>query len=143
VAALRLLGRRDYSRAEITSRLLARGYAPEDVDAAVARLAEEGAIDDHRAAAAHVRTAARLKQRGRLRIRRELEARGIPKAIAADALAALPAEDDLAAIRRLIARKPLPPDASPAERRRLFSQLLRRGFEAGAIAKALKWRDDE
>jgi SOS response regulatory protein OraA/RecX len=84
-----------------------------------------------------VRTASQIKQRGRLRIRRELEERGIDKATVGDALAALPADDDTAAIRRFLTRRRAPARPDPATRRRLFQQLLRRGFDAGAIARVL------
>lgn len=137
LAALRLLGRRDYSAAEITTRLVDRGYEPADVDAVVAALVADGAIDDRRTAFAHVRTAARIKGRGAHRIRRELEARGIAAAVITEAMAQVSPEDDRTAIARLLARRrrtsPIPPD----ERRRLFAQLMRRGFAADAIARAL------
>ena len=135
-AALRLLGRRDYSAAEITRRLVERGYAREAVEAAVADLEAGGIIDDRRAAEVHVRTASRLKGRGALRIRRELEARGIRAEAIDYALAGLSPDDDRAAIRRFLERKP-PPD-TPQVRRRLFQQLVRRGFSPALVAAELR-----
>jgi regulatory protein len=137
LAALRLLGRRDYSAAEITTRLIDRGYAADDVHAAVRTLNDEGAIDDRRTAFAHVRTAARVKGRGGHRIRRELEGRGIAAPLIGEALEQLTPDDDLDAIRRWLTRRRLPLPPPPDQRRRLFAQLLRRGFAASLISKAL------
>jgi regulatory protein len=145
LAALRLLGRRDYSSAELITRLVDRGYAVDDVRTAVDDLTADGAIDDRRTAFSHVRTAARVKGRGTHRIRRELEARGIAAPIIREALEQLSPDDDLGAIRRLLARRRLPQPIPPDQRRRLFAQLLRRGFAASLVSRALAWdpTDDE
>jgi regulatory protein len=140
VAALRLLGRRDYTRAELAERLTRRGYPAADIDAALQRLAGEGLIDDRRVAASFIRVASRVKGRGRLRIARDLEARGVDAAIVREALEALPEEEDADAIERLLTRRNLPARLTLVERRRLFQQLLRRGFPPDAIARALRAR---
>jgi regulatory protein len=115
-----------------------RGFVRDEVEAAVDRLADSKALDDRRAAFTHVRTASRLKGRGRLRIQRELDARGFSREVAREALAEVPADEDLDAIRRFIDRKRQRLDDTPAGRRRLFNQLLRRGFSAEMISKVLK-----
>ena len=133
-----MLSRRELSRAELTTKLMARGFGRDEVDAAVERLADNRFVDDRRAAFAHVRTASRLKGRGRLRIQRELQARGFSRDLTREALAELPTDEDLKAIKRFIERKTRTIDDTPAARRRLFNQLLRRGFAAEMIAKVLK-----
>lgn len=143
LAALRLLGRRDYSATEVTTRLIDRGHDAEEVASVVRDLEADRTIDDRRVAASHVRTASVIKHRGRLRIRRELEARGIDRALVGEALEALPVEDDTAAIRQFLTRRRVPARPDPATRRRLFQQLLRRGFDAGSIARALGGRDED
>ena len=85
-----------------------------------------------------MRTASRLKGRGKLRIQRELEARGFARDVVREALDEIPADEDAHAIQRFVERKRQTIDDSPAGRRRLFNQLLRRGFAAETIAKALK-----
>lgn len=139
-AALRLLGRRDYTSAELTTRLTDREYPAEEVEAALQRLAGEGLVDDRRVAASFVRVASRVKGRGRIRIERDLLARGVAPAIVRETLEALPEEEDVEAINRLLDRRTLPAPLPIADRRRLFQQLLRRGFPADAIAKALRSR---
>jgi len=136
--ALRLLTRRDYSAAELRKKLIERDLDADEVDTALGALTQEGLLNDRRVAAAHVRTASQIKNPGRLRIRRELEARGIDRAIISEVLAELPEADDAAGIEKFLQRKRLPPTLDPAARRRLFGQLMRRGFSADAIAKALR-----
>ncbi|MCC7044813.1 MAG: regulatory protein RecX [Acidobacteria bacterium] len=137
LAALRLLGRRDYSSTELITKLVDRGYAADDVRTTVEALMADGTVDDRRTAFTHVRTAARVKGRGTHRIRRELEARGIGAPIIREALEQLSPDDDLAAIRRLLARRRLPHPIPPDQRRRLFAQLIRRGFASALVARAL------
>ena len=143
LAALRLLGRRDYSIAELTRKLTDRGYDTDEVDRVVRTLVEDRALDDRRVAEAHVRTASRIKGRGAIRIRRELEARGIEPALALAVTATLSADDQRAAITRLVARKTGGKPLDQGLRRRLFLQLLRRGFPADLVSKALAFRPDE
>jgi len=141
-AVLRLLGRRDYTTAELGDRLRARGFEPSEVERTLRDLTGEGLVDDRRVAGAHVRLASQVKNRGRRRIERELTARGLDPVVVHEALAALPAEEDEAAIRRILARKQLPQRLSPADHRRLYAQLLRRGFGAETIARTLRSRED-
>lgn len=141
--ALRLLMRRDYTAAELRDRLLNKGCTDADADDCVSRLTADRTLDDRRVALAHVRTAREIKGRGRLRIERELIQRGVAPALAHEAVATVPAQDDAAQIARVLARKRLPARLSLAERRRIFQHLLRRGFPADAISKALRHRGEE
>jgi regulatory protein len=140
LVALRLISRRDYTAAELRTTLSARHYPEEEIDQTVDRLIAERVLDDRRVAATHLRRAATIKGRGRLRIQRELEARGIDRALIRDLLAGLSADDETSAIERFLARKRLPARLGHADRRRLVQQLLRRGFPADAIAAALRRR---
>jgi regulatory protein len=137
-AAIRLLSRRDYTRAELGRRLIERGYDADAVDEALAALVSQKWLDDARVAAAHTRTASGVKGRGRRRIARELEARGVGRDIAREALGAISREDEEAAVRKFLSRKRLGPKLTIEERRRLFQQLLRRGFDADVIVRVLK-----
>ena len=138
LAALRLLGRRDYTSAELRSRLIEKRHDADEVEATIVRLRADGWLNDQRVALAHVRTAANLKGRGPLRIRRELEARGLDAATVRQSTETVSDEDVETAIRRFLSRKRLPSPIPLDQRQRLFQQLLRRGFPAAAIGKALK-----
>jgi regulatory protein len=141
--ALRLLARRDYTAAELTGRLSQRGYDDDAIASLTAALRADGTLDDRRVAEGHVRSASRVKRRGRLRIERELTARGIDRTTAHDALAALTPDDDLATIRQVLQRKRVPAKLDQAARRRIFQHLMRRGFSADAISKALGGHNEE
>src|SRR5687767_4575439 len=84
---LAALGRRELTERQLRGRLLRRGCEPEAVDAALARLTRERALDDGRAALAFARTEARIKRRGPLRIQRSLEQMGLDRQQAREATA--------------------------------------------------------
>ncbi|MCR4375541.1 MAG: recombination regulator RecX, partial [Acidobacteria bacterium] len=99
VAALRLLTRRDYTAVELRAKLLEKEHPEPEVVSAIAGLMRDGLVDDRRVAVSFVRVASTLKGRGRHRIERELEHRGVDKAIIREALATLPAAGEAASIR--------------------------------------------
>lgn len=144
-AALTLVSRRDYTARELTDRLHDKGFDAEAIAAALDDLRARGVVDDARAAAAHVRTAAAIKGRGRVRIKRELIARGVTADVIDAAMAGIANEHELASIRKILARKRWRPGAPFAERQKLFRHLLGRGFPADLISRALGRddRDDE
>jgi regulatory protein len=142
VVAITLLARREYTTHEIETKLVERGCSTSDAAIVIAALVAQGLVDDRRAAAAHVRTAARTKGHGRHRIERELAARGIPKDVIRDLLRDLTPQAEAEAIRRILARKRIPARPDPATRRRIFQHLLRRGFSSDAVAKALRADED-
>jgi regulatory protein len=142
ITALRLLTRREYTIAEITAKLVQRGCSADDTKSVVDALVTDGLLDDRRAAGAHVRTALRIKTRGRHRIARELESRGIDKALARDLLGDVTPQDEDAAIRRILAARRVPAEPDLSLRRKLFQHLMRRGFSADAIARVLKGGDE-
>ncbi len=140
-AALRLLGRREYTLAELRTRLLARGFTPDETTRALDSLVGDGLADDRRAAAAHIRTGSRIKGRGRHRLRRELDARGIDPDLSAALIAGIDEDDELAAAAAVLSRKRPAGRLTMADRKRLFQQLLRRGFPADIIARVMKAAD--
>ena len=141
VDALHLLGRRELSVRQLRERLRDREHADDDVERAVALLIENRALDDARVAAAYVRTALKVKGRGRLRIQRELQAMGIEKDVAATALAEAFGEVDERALIAAALQKKLrgkPKIASPADYARLYQYLMRQGFSPAAVNAALR-----
>lgn len=137
-AALKLLSRRDYTTAEIERRLAERGHEADAIAATIAALTSARLLDDNRVGAAFVRNASGMKGRGKLRIARELEARGVSRPLIRELTAGLTAEDEATAIARVLDRMRVRHPIDPDTRRRLFGRLLRRGFTADAIGKALK-----
>lgn len=139
--ALKLLGRRELSAAEVRSRLLDRGHTPEETDAAIARLLENGALDDRRVARAYARTASAVKGRGRLRVTRELQAMGIARDIVAEAVAEVFSDlDERSLIDKAIQKKLRGGKKvqTMQERARLYQFLMRQGFTPAAVSAALR-----
>jgi regulatory protein len=139
--ALHVLSRRALTVAECRDRLRDRDHSHDHIDAAIERLLETGALDDHRLAQAHARTAVEIKGRGRLRVVRELQARGVDKEVAAQAVAdVFDEKDERALVARALEKKlrgrPRPADA--AESARLYQFLMRQGFTPAVIVDTLR-----
>jgi regulatory protein len=141
VDALHMLGRRELSEKQLRDRLHDREHSAEDIDRAIQLLQENRAVDDARVAAAYVRTAIKVKGRGRLRIQHELREIGIPNDIASQALAEAFGETDergliTRALQKKLRGKPKIQDA--AEYARVYQFLMRQGFSSAAVTAVLK-----
>ena len=141
IDALKLLARRELSAAGVRARLLDRDHTPEEADAAIARLLENGALDDRRVARAYARTASKIKGRGRLRVKRELEAMGIAREVVAEAVAEVFGDlDERLLIDKAIQKKLRGGKKAETtqERARLYQYLMRQGFTPAAVSVALR-----
>ncbi len=131
-AALKLLSRRDYFRAELASRLTKKEFRPEIVEEAVNRCADMGYLDDCRLASRFAELRAPSRGWGPARIRAELGKRGVDEAIAAKASELSETIFDQAmatALRRAEVRARDDWWQTREGRSRMISSLLRRGFE--------------
>ncbi|MBW6390535.1 regulatory protein RecX [Billgrantia antri] len=138
--AIRLLARREYSRAELAQRLASRAHPPEAIDACLDALAEDGLQSDARFAESFLRSRM-MRGQGPLKVRGELERRGVERTLVATTLAA--AEQDgevdwfeLAA--EALSRRFTHPGDSPRERARRERFLASRGFDFDQIRHALE-----
>jgi len=134
-AGIRLIARRAHSRAELRRKLVRRGYAASDVEAAEQRLLAAGYLGDGAFARGYVRR--RSQSLGPLAISAELAARGVERDLADGAMKSLQPADQLDAATRVARR--LAGDARFASYRELLhsvgAKLLRRGFSM-EIARA-------
>ncbi len=140
--ALRLLGFRARSRVELERRLLRSGHPPDAVDAALARCAELGYLDDQAFALSFTRDCLKLRPRGRRLLMAELRRKGVAQDVAASAIEEAFAEADLgeAEFAHELAHKRLRSVAGlaqPVARRRLTAYLARRGFPPAMIREAV------
>jgi regulatory protein len=127
----------------VRQRLARRGYEPDEIDGAVARLKEERAIDDARVAAAIARTETSIKRRGKLRVKRQIQSAGIASAAASRAIEETFAELDEDALLEAALRKRLrgrERAADDRELQRLYRFLVGQGFESDRISRALRLR---
>lgn len=133
-----LLSRRDYARAELVERLQRKPVAPEVRDAVLARLDELDYLDDARFARGFVR--ARSADKGRWALRRELARRGVPEAVAEEALEGLDDAHQEAAARAVLRKHAWRFASADADRDRARAAafLARRGFPPDAARAALE-----
>ena len=158
-AALRLLSYRARSRQEVRRRLYQKGFPSGVVEPCVARLTEEGLLDDRAFAEAYVRDTLRLRPRGRFGMVRELQRKGVARELAEEvvgdvmeaqevtegALARETAEGWLGrqrADRRRALLEPPGDEEREKLRRRLYGYLGRRGFSAAATRDAMEHVED-
>jgi regulatory protein len=140
MAGLRMLSRRELSEAQVRQRLARRAYEAAEVDAAIARLKENRSLDDARVAGAIARTETGIRKRGRLRVRRQIEAAGISPALAQRAVDELFDTLDVVALLAAALQTRLRGRArivDPREYARLFRYLLVLGFESDRIRLVL------
>lgn len=140
--ALGWLARREYGRQELQDKLQQRGCAPSLATEIVAALVREGLVSDERFAEALLH-ARRARGYGPLYIRRELEGKGIARAII-ETLLDVGEPDWLDDARRVKkkkygGRRP----ANLAERARQTRFLQQRGFSHEQIRQALGSDGDE
>ena len=141
MAGLKMLSRRELSEAQIRQRLARREDQAAEVDAAVARLKENRSLDDARVAGAIARTETGIRKRGRLRVRRQIEAAGISPALAQRTVDDLFETLDPDALLEAALQKRLrgrDPDRGPAASTHACSATsLVQGFESDRIRQAL------
>jgi regulatory protein len=140
IDGLKMLARRELSEAQIRQRLARKQHAADEIDAAVARLVSERAIDDARVADAIARTETSIRRRGKLRVRMQIERAGIAKAVARHAVdEVFGALDDDALLeaslnKRLHGRTAV---ADDRELQRLYRYLVAQGFESDRALRRL------
>jgi regulatory protein len=124
--ALYLLTSRERSRAQLSSRLVEDGFAPDVAQAVVEDYARIGLVDDERFAHALARTLAHARGTGRAGIARELRTAGVADEIAEAALEdALGVDDEVTAARRLADQAAA---RSGATMDKIVQRLVRRGY---------------
>lgn len=140
--ALSWLARRELSESQVRSRLARRGVAAEDIDDAVDRLRRDRALDDRRVALAAARSAVTLKGRGPARVRRDVEALGIDRALARAAVEEVFGEVDQASLLDRALTRRWPRVGVPDQRvlHRIYRALLQQGFPPDQVMAALRAR---
>ena len=132
--ALRMLARREHSRAELAQKLAAHGNT-EDIQAVLDQLEQSGLLSDARFVEAFV--CARASRCGAAKLRHGLRARGVSEELIAAALEG-DRESEGARAREVWRRKfgALPQDRSEYARQARFLQ--GRGFSSEVIRRVLK-----
>jgi regulatory protein len=139
--ALRALMRRAHSIYEMKQKLSRRTDNKLLVQVVMARLKENGLIEDARYAKQFARHSAESRRQGKFRIARELRARGVPDRHIEAALADLSAETDETALVRARIERKLRSFGGQIDDRKfasIYRSLLRAGFPADLIRRELR-----
>lgn len=138
VAALRLLTRRDHSRAELKAKLSGQAESAEVLDAVLDRLASERLLSDSRYAVQRV--SVRGQRYGNARLRQELRQRGVSDEDIGEALPE--AGDETERCRAIWQKKFGVPPESPEARAKQMRFLQYRGFSGEAIRRVISGADE-
>ena len=125
--ALRMLARRDYSRAELALRLAGRGVPQREIDGVLEELERLGYLSDARYAQGLV--AQRAGRYGKRAIARDLRDRQIAPLAAKAALAALGGRDELADATALWSQRFGQRPVDERDKARQVRFLMARGFD--------------
>ena len=136
VLAIRLLARRDYSRAELMQRLERRGVARADIDSALDDLAAAGYLSNARYALAVV--AQKSGRYGKRAIVHALKEKGIGADDVAEAIKPLAEHDEVADALALWRQRFDGVPANQREKARQVRFLLARGYGLGTALKVLR-----
>ena len=138
-----MLARRELCEAQVRTRLARRQFDPDEIEAAIARLQSERALDDRRTALACARTEANVKRHGRLRALHQIETLGIARDLARAAVAEVFGDlDEDQLIEQALSRR-LRHGVSLEEAtavRRVHRYLLAQGFDAARVHAAIRSR---
>lgn len=132
--AVKLLSQRTHFAAEVERKLRQRSYSAREIETAVARLEEQGFLDDGRAADEYVRLQRERKGWGKARLRAELLKRGVPDVQVSTALEDLTDESEKDLARRELERWR---NRGGDDTARLARRLERKGFPARVIVSVL------
>ena len=138
--ALRYLATREHSRAELERKLAVHEQQPGELARVLDELQAKGFVSEQRVVDSIVhRKAPKL---GALRIRQELNARGLPEDAVSEAMASLKASEYERA-REVWRRKFGTPPADATERGRQMRFLASRGFGAEVLRRVVAGSDEE
>jgi regulatory protein len=142
VMALRALGRRDHSEAELRRKLIDRGISDAAVDDIIDKLKRSGYLDDRKYALRWAESAVRNGKGYGFRLRFELARRGIAEDVATEVAERMRVEhDEGEAVRAIVTRKFAGFEAQHADdrqKRRITGYLQRRGFSLAAILQLFR-----
>jgi regulatory protein len=140
--ALNMLAFRGRSSAELTRALVRKGAERSIVDHAIARLQEQGLLDDAAFAQSFARAKVLGANQSRRRVQQHLARKGVAREVSDAAIAAVFEEEgiDQREMVEAVARKKIRSlnklDPS-VQKRRLYAFLARRGFDAEDIRAAM------
>lgn len=132
--AMRLLGRREYTRLELGKKLLLKGSNAQEVDELLGDLECKGWLDDRRYVEAYIRS--KRQRFGTRKIFQDLESKGVAKSIILQYREEV-LEGDLNAAKLVWAKKYSVKPEGPATWAKQARFLVNRGFDQSTIRAVL------
>ena len=132
--AMRLLGRREYTRLELGKKLLLKGSNAQEVDELLGDLECKGWLDDRRYVEAYIRS--KRQRFGTRKILQDLESKGVAKSIILEYREEV-LEGDLNAAKLVWAKKYSVKPEGPATWAKQARFLVNRGFDQSTIRAVL------
>jgi regulatory protein len=137
-AALRLLGVRERSAAELRQRLRQKGFSIEPIDEVISRLQAAGLQSDQRYAELYASNAGQIRGLSARRIQNDLRGKGVGAELASAAAAVRPEDEEERArdiaFRKLRSMAGVAPEVAT---RRLMGVLARRGYPQGVAIRVI------
>ena len=142
LTALTLLGSRELSELQLRTRLRRRKFDQDTIDEAIARLKQDGTLNDRRVAVAAARLESSVRHRGRARVLQKIRQLGIEGATAEAAVGEVFADvDETALLDRALERRlrgRAVKDLDEKVRAKIVRALVGQGFSIEAILKRMR-----
>ena len=138
--AVSLLAQREYSRQALQDKLAREDASPEEVEQALAQLEAKGLLDDARVAETLVNR--RADKWGGMRLRQELQAKGVSPELVAQTMAGLK-DTELARARAIWQKKFGHVAVDAATRNRQARFLATRGFASDVVKQVVAGVEEE
>lgn len=135
VRALRLLTRREHSRAELARKLAPHAASPQALEAVLADLASRRQLSDERYAETRAHWLSR--KYGAAKIRQDLKAHGVAESV----IERVSSEGDLEKAKAILARKYRLPATTREEKAKRARFLQGRGFSFEVVLRLLRMED--
>lgn len=144
IKGIRYLGTRARSSYQLALHLRRQQFSEPHIAEAIARLKEEGYVDDREYASSYVRSRIGKQGKGRLRVAQELKGQGISSRIIEQTLAQLDEDEEVKAAYEAASKKMRSLHGEPAENsRKLLQFLMRRGYSGAICRKVMQMLEKE
>lgn len=127
----------DHSVSRLKQKLVEKGYEREYAERAALYMEEKGYIKEAEAAERAARYMLEYKNRGKRRIAADLIAKGYKKVAVNAAVNSITSEEYYGALQSNLRSKYKEPPADRREREKRVAAMMRQGFDAGDILKAM------
>lgn len=135
---MNLLKSMDRTEFQLRQKLAQGGYPEDVIDEALEYVKHYGYVNDASYAERYIDS--RQERESRMQITRTLMQKGIAKDVIRAVFEEREPVDEEALIRRLMEKKGMDPAAaSPKEKQKMYMFLMRKGFSAGAVSRALRF----